>query len=197
MFKFAQSEIDSQGYRPNVGIILCNKYRQVLWARRCSHNGWQFPQGGVEPNETIEQAVFRELNEEVGLLPEQVKMVGRTQDWLHYDVPNRIRNRYNGQTKSYKNYAGNSDVNHLGRRRRKNAFRGQKQMWFLFHLLASDQDVQLNNGHKPEFDSWVWVDYWAPLRDIVAFKKTVYKRALTELEPLLDQMKVIKYQDRY
>ena len=62
--------IDEQGYRPNVGIILCNRENQVFWARRCGQNGWQFPQGGINPQETPEQALFRELNEEVGLAPD-------------------------------------------------------------------------------------------------------------------------------
>ncbi|MCB1763609.1 MAG: NUDIX domain-containing protein, partial [Gammaproteobacteria bacterium] len=61
--------IDSEGYRPNVGIILCNYKRQVFWGRRVGQNSWQFPQGGINPDETPEQAMFRELQEEVGLQP--------------------------------------------------------------------------------------------------------------------------------
>ena len=39
--------IDSEGFRPNVGIILANDAGQVLWAKRIGHNAWQFPQGGI------------------------------------------------------------------------------------------------------------------------------------------------------
>lgn len=162
MNKPEKFHVDEDGYRPNVGIVLCNRYRQVLWARRATHDGWQFPQGGVEPDESLEQAVFRELHEEVGLLPEHVKLVGRTQDWLRYDVPPR----------------------HL-RRRNHRGFKGQKQVWFLFHLVVEDSAVYLNHSDKPEFDSWRWVDYWTPLSDIVEFKKAVYHGALRELEPFL------------
>ena len=79
--------IDKDGYRPNVGIILCNGGGQVLWARRSRHDGWQFPQGGVERGESVLDAVYRELHEEVGLLPEHVEVIGHTQKWLRYDVP--------------------------------------------------------------------------------------------------------------
>ena len=74
---------DRDGYRPNVGIILFNHRNKVFWARRCGHDGWQFPQGGVRADETLEQALYRELKEEVGLDRDHVKVVARTQDWLH------------------------------------------------------------------------------------------------------------------
>ena len=51
--------IDEHGYRPNVGIILCNGHNQVFWARRCGQDGWQFPQGGIRPKEAIEAAMYR------------------------------------------------------------------------------------------------------------------------------------------
>lgn len=154
--------IDRQGYRPNVGIVLCNDSRQVLWARRARQEGWQFPQGGVERNETVEEAAYRELYEEVGLRPDHVRLVGRTRRWLRYEVPHvRLRGR--------------------GNRR----FKGQKQLWFLFHLVGDDSDVCLDVSFKPEFDQWRWVDYWEPLERIVAFKREVYVLALKELEPFL------------
>jgi len=154
--------IDEQGYRPNVGIILCNQQNQVFWARRCGQNGWQFPQGGIDPQETPEQALFRELNEEVGLTPEHVHVMGRTKDWLRYDIPTQF-----------------------ARPTRNSHFRGQKQIWFLLRFLGSAEHVRLNACDRPEFDCWRWVEYWSTLEQIVEFKRGVYEQALRELEPLL------------
>ena len=158
-------QIDRDGYRKNVGIIVCNQVNQVLWARRIRHDGWQFPQGGIEPKESAADAAYRELYEEIGLSPEDVSLLGSTDKWLRYDVP----------------YA--PKVNYY---RRSRSFRGQKQRWFLFKLESQDDHVRLDLTDSPEFDHWQWVDYWRPLQQIVEFKKSVYKRALTELEPLLD-----------
>ncbi len=158
--------LDRDGYRKNVGIIVCNDQCQVLWARRVRHDGWQFPQGGIEPEESAQDAAFRELYEEIGLLEKDVKLLGSTDKWLRYDVP----------------YAPKS---HYYRRARN--FRGQKQRWFLFKLVAQESSVCLDRSDTPEFDHWQWVDYWRPLQQIVEFKRSVYKRALTELEPLLLQ----------
>ena len=81
--------IDSEGFRPNVGIILANEHGQVLWAKRIGHNAWQFPQGGIQFGETPEEAVYRELWEEVGLLPEHVHIIAQTRGWLRYRLPHR------------------------------------------------------------------------------------------------------------
>jgi putative (di)nucleoside polyphosphate hydrolase len=154
--------IDKDGYRPNVGIILCNRENQVFWARRCGKDGWQFPQGGIKPRETAEQALFRELFEEVGLASAHVEVIGRTRNWLHYDIP--------------KDFLRSSGAG---------LFRGQKQIWFLLRLIAAEDNVQLNACPHPEFDDWRWVDYWSPLEHIVEFKRPVYEKALKELAPLL------------
>jgi putative (di)nucleoside polyphosphate hydrolase len=154
--------IDEQGYRPNVGIILCNRVNRVFWARRCGHGGWQFPQGGLHAHESPEAAMYRELHEEVGLIAAHVQLLGRTRDWLRYEIPEEFR-----------------------RRLPPSAFRGQKQIWFLLRLLGRDEDVCLDVSQKPEFDSWRWIDYWSALEHIVAFKRDVYRLALAELEPLL------------
>jgi putative (di)nucleoside polyphosphate hydrolase len=155
--------LDKDGYRPNVGIILCNPQGEVLWARRCGRDGWQFPQGGMRLKETPENAMYRELKEEVGLEAHHVELIGRTRDWLHYDLPKSMRGR------------GSRD------------FRGQKQIWFLLRFLGEESDVSLNCGEKPEFDDWRWVDYWSTVEQIIEFKRDVYRRALTELEPLLSR----------
>ncbi len=169
--------IDERGYRPNVGIVLCNGHGQVFWARRCGRDGWQFPQGGIRAHESPEQAMFRELQEEVGLQSQHVEVLGCTRDWLHYDIPNQYLRR-TGMYKCRERQDAGSD-------RRSGPFRGQKQMWFLLRLVGRDQDVRLDASHKPEFDAWRWIDYWGALEQIIAFKRDVYQQALTELEPLL------------
>jgi putative (di)nucleoside polyphosphate hydrolase len=154
--------VDEDGYRPNVGLILCNRSNQVLWARRCGHDAWQFPQGGIKAHETAEQALFRELWEEVGLRERDVEIIGRTRTWLRYEIPKRYL-----------------------RRSRNRFFKGQKQIWFLLRLVGDDDCVCLDVSRRPEFDDWRWVDYWAPVERIIDFKRDVYRRALSELEPLL------------
>ena len=104
--------IDKDGYRPNVGIILCNGGGQVLWARRSRHDGWQFPQGGVERGESALTAVYRELYEEVGLLPEHVEVIGHTQKWLRYDVP---RTHIRSQRIAFRSEANVVPAAHVGR----------------------------------------------------------------------------------
>lgn len=69
--------IDPDGYRPNVGIVLMRQDGQVFWARRVRRDGWQFPQGGMNTDETPVEAMYRELQEETGLLPEHVEVLGR------------------------------------------------------------------------------------------------------------------------
>ena len=154
--------IDSQGYRHNVGIILCNQQRQLFWARRLGQNAWQFPQGGINEDETPEQAMFRELEEEVGLQPHHVELMGVTEDWLHYRLPKRFIRR-NCQPLCI----------------------GQKQRWFLLKVLCNETDFCLDHSTKPEFDGWRWVRYWQPVREVVYFKRRVYSKALEELAPLL------------
>jgi putative (di)nucleoside polyphosphate hydrolase len=152
--------IDADGFRPNVGIILANPQGEVLWARRINQGSWQFPQGGIQTNESPEEALFRELEEEVGLNPEHVKILACTRGWLRYRLPQ-----------------------HLIRRNNTPLCIGQKQKWFLLEMLTDDQTININAHEKPEFDHWNWVSYWYPLNQIVSFKRDVYRRALKELAP--------------
>jgi putative (di)nucleoside polyphosphate hydrolase len=154
--------IDRDGYRPNVGIILCNARNQVFWAKRISQHAWQFPQGGIHPGEAPEEAMYRELNEEVGLRPHHVRILGRTRNWLRYDVPT-----------------------HWVRRDNRGSYRGQKQIWFLLRLTGRDTDICLRATDHPEFDAWRWNDYWIEMASVVEFKREVYRLALEELERYL------------
>jgi putative (di)nucleoside polyphosphate hydrolase len=152
--------VDADGFRPNVGIVLANDQGQVLWARRIGQDAWQFPQGGINRQESPEEALFRELDEEVGLKPGAVEIVACTSGWLRYRLPKRLR-RYNSSPE----------------------FLGQKQKWFLLRMLGRDEDVRVDGSPKPEFDHWRWVSYWYPVGQVVAFKREVYRRALRELAP--------------
>jgi putative (di)nucleoside polyphosphate hydrolase len=135
--------LDRDGFRPNVGIILCNAQNQVFWGNY---------------GESPEQAMYRELMEEVGLRPEHVQIMGRTRDWLRYEVPSSwVKREWRG------------------------SYKGQKQIWYLLRMVGRDTDVSLRASEHPEFDAWRWSDYWVPLEDVIEFKREVYKAALNEL----------------
>ncbi len=150
--------LDRDGFRPNVGIILLNQKSQVFWGKRIRTHSWQFPQGGIDRGESPEQAMFRELHEEGGLLPHHVQVLARTRDWLRYEVPDRYI-----------------------RRDARGHYKGQKQIWFLLQLVGHDWDLNLRATDHPEFDAWRWNDYWVPLDVVVEFKRGVYEMALSEL----------------
>ena len=85
--------IDAEGFRANVGIVLIRDDRQVLLGGRTGGRGWQFPQGGVRRNESPEQALYRELHEEIGLERDDVEMLASTRNWLRYRLP-RDKNQF-------------------------------------------------------------------------------------------------------
>lgn len=149
--------IDADGYRPNVGIILCNKAGRVFWAKRIGQDAWQFPQGGIRESETPEQAMYRELYEEIGLRPEHVELIDCTREWLRYRLP--------------KKYI---------RKHAKPLCIGQKQRWFMLRMVGGEEHLKLDCSDAPEFEGWRWVHYWHPVREVVFFKRKVYRQALRE-----------------
>ncbi|OWS70167.1 RNA pyrophosphohydrolase [Polynucleobacter campilacus] len=161
--------LDREGYRPNVGIVLLNGRNEVFWGKRVGQHSWQFPQGGIQHGESPEQAMYRELHEEVGLMPEHVQIIGRTRDWLRYDVPEEyLRRQYTTRV-------------------HRAAYRGQKQIWFLLRLVGLDSDIQLRASEHPEFDAWRWVPFWIQLDAVIDFKREVYQMALSELARYLSR----------
>jgi len=153
--------IDTQGFRANVGIILLSSVGQVFLGRRIGGRGWQFPQGGMHEGEAVEQALYRELEEEIGLKRADVRLVGQTERWLRYRLPPQFV--------------------------RRNKFPvciGQKQRWFLLRVRQDDAPFEFHATASPEFDQWRWADWWDPVREIIYFKRPVYMRALSELAPL-------------
>lgn len=155
--------IDEDGFRANVGIILSNRQGEVFWAKRIGQRAWQFPQGGIREHESAEEAMYRELREEVGLLPDHVCIMASTQDWLRYRLPK-----------------------HLLRRDSHPLCIGQKQRWFLLRMECGENEVCFDTTPQPEFDGWRWVDYWLPVQEVVFFKREVYLQALKELAPAIE-----------
>ena len=165
--------LDKEGYRPNVGIILANPRNEVFWGKRVNQHAWQFPQGGIKHGETPLQAMFRELEEEIGLQRGHVRILGRTREWLRYEVPDKwMRRPRQGDGDSCAPCG-------------KGLYRGQKQIWFLLRMVGRDCDVRLRASGHPEFDAWRWHDYWVPLDAVIDFKRDVYRQALLELHRYL------------
>lgn len=154
--------IDCDGYRANVGIVLCNRRFQVMWARRVGQDSWQFPQGGISQGESAAAAMYRELQEETGLKKSDVRVLASTNSWLRYKLPQRFIRK-------------NTSPRCIG----------QKQKWFLLELIAGEQAFDLSASANPEFDHWKWVDYWHPVDHVVYFKRRVYQCALSQLESSL------------
>lgn len=154
--------IDSDGFRANVGIILSNESNQLLLAGRIGSKGWQFPQGGMLQGESVEEAMYRELGEEVGLTKDDVAVLGVTEEWLRYRLPKKYLRHHS-----------------------KPLCIGQKQRWFALRLQCPEDRVCLDSSDTPEFDRWRWVDFWRPVNEVIYFKRRVYARALHELGPYL------------
>ena len=157
--------IDSRGFRPNVGIIICNARGQLLWAKRIGQDAWQFPQGGVRHGERLQHALFRELKEEVGLEPEDVEIISSTKGWLYYQLPKNLIRQHSNPVCI-----------------------GQKQKWYLLGLRAPEDKIDLVTNNTPEFDDWQWVSFWYPLSQVIDFKREVYRQALKELVVPLNQL---------
>jgi putative (di)nucleoside polyphosphate hydrolase len=152
--------VDKDGFRANVAMVISDGCGKVFWAKRLGQQAWQFPQGGVNDGESAEQALYRELYEEVGLESTDVKIIQRTKKWLRYQIPVQMQ--------------------------RKNSIPlciGQKQKWFYLELTGVAAKVKFNATGTPEFDAWEWVNYWYPIDSVVSFKRNVYRNALMEFAP--------------
>jgi putative (di)nucleoside polyphosphate hydrolase len=150
--------LDNDGYRLNVGLVIVNGQKEIFWAKRVGKKIWQFPQGGLLPEETAEEAMFRELREETGLLYDDVKILTASRYWHRYRYPQPFHRK---------------------------VCVGQKQKWFLLEFKGDEERIDFDTTSKPEFDSWKWVHYWYPLDHIIYFKYPVYKKVLHEFAGLV------------
>lgn len=152
--------VDKEGFRSNIAIVICDGKGKLFWAKRVGQNSWQFPQGGIDNDETPEQAMYRELYEEVGLERDDVEIIAVSKGWLRYRIPKNLQ-----------------------RKRSTPVCIGQKQRWYLLKLVADESKIRFDATGSPEFDGWQWVNYWYPVRSIVNFKRGAYRRGLQELAP--------------
>lgn len=149
--------INNKGYRLGIGIVLMNKDGKLFWAKRLGKkNAWQFPQGGLLPYETVEEAMYRELKEEIGLDKNDVRILSITRKWQHYKLPPNLR-----------------------RNLRMPLCIGQKQKWFLLQFLTEDKNICLEQS-SPEFDQWHWIEHDCPVNNVVFFKRALYASVLNE-----------------
>jgi putative (di)nucleoside polyphosphate hydrolase len=143
-------------YRPCVGVMLVNADGHVLVGQRIDSPGkaWQMPQGGVEPGENPNEAAFRELWEETGVVADLVTVEAETDGWLTYDLPADLVPRlWGGQ------------------------YRGQKQRWYLMRFQGRDDQIDITLPPR-EFSHWRWLSPGDLVANIVPFKRDVYTAVL-------------------
>ena len=147
-------------YRPCVGIMLFNDEGKVFVGKRIDQTveGWQMPQGGIDPGETPEQAALRELKEEIGT--DKAKPLREMEGWLDYDLPQ-----------------------HLLGVALKGRYRGQRQKWLAMRFTGNDEDIDIAT-HEPEFAEWKWLAMEALPRMIVPFKRDTYAKVIEEFRDL-------------
>lgn len=157
----------TKGYRPNVGMMIINSDKKVLMCTRIHSEGQtyrlQMPQGGIDKGETPVQAVYREMREEIGLHPEDVRFMASTRKWYKYDLPESAR--------------------------KKKSIRGQRQKWFLFLLAASEDKIDFTTDKFQEFVGYEWIDLEQVSLSVIPFKKPVYDQVISEFRPFVERLK--------
>ncbi len=148
-------------YRRCVGMMILNEKNEILVGRRIDHPSgyWQMPQGGIDQEEVPEDAVWREMMEEIGT--NEVKLIHTSLRWFTYDIPKDTL-----KTLPW----GNKYV-------------GQTQRWFVFRFIGEDNKINIETDN-PEFSEWKWARYNTIVDNIVPFKRKLYEKVLKEFEKI-------------
>ena len=147
--------------RLGVGIVLLNSENKIFVGKRIDNpvNSWQMPQGGVDKNENLLNAAFRELREETGV--KNVKLIKEIDTWLTYDLPKNLLGKlWNGK------------------------YRGQRQRWFVMRFIGKDEEVNVKTKNA-EFKEWKWIAVDQLTNIAVDFKLQIYKKISEELNMLI------------
>ncbi len=149
-------------YRRCVGACIINANQQVFVAERLNIPGaWQMPQGGIDTGEMPKRALFRELEEEIGVSSKHLEVIARAKNWMQYDFPEAVvQKRFYGRNV------------------------GQTQIWYLLRFLGQDSDINLRATIHPEFSDFKWVAFSELAELAVDFKKHIYEAIAAEFEPL-------------
>ena len=138
---------------------------KVMWFKRLDKTFWQFPQGGIDADETPTDALFREIYEEIGICRNNLTITAKCNKWLDYLLPKEFR--------KYKN-------------------NGQRQLWFLLKLNSASIKPNFTVFKEQEFDDWQWIDYKETIKQIIYFKKEVYEEVFKQFSPILEKLSATK-----
>ena len=148
-------------YRLCVGMMILNQSNEILVGRRLDHPSgyWQMPQGGIDKNEIPEEAVWREMMEEIGT--NNADLIHTSSHWLNYEIP-----KVTLKTLPW------------GER-----YVGQTQKWFVFRFTGKNTDINVGT-ENPEFSEWKWTNQNTLTNNAVPFKKNLYETVLQEFKKI-------------
>jgi len=148
-------------YRKCVGMMILNSNNEILVGRRIDHPSgfWQMPQGGIDENEDPEEAVWREMLEEIGT--NNAKIIKISDQWIKYEIPEKTLKTLPWGKK----------------------YIGQQQKWFAFRFAGQDKEINVGT-ENPEFSEWKWAKINSIIDNIVPFKRHVYSKVLEEFKEL-------------
>ena len=150
-------------YRKCVGMMIVNKKKAILVGKRVDHPSgfWQMPQGGIDDNENPEEAVWREMMEEIGT--NKAELIKISNQWINYDIPMETLKTLPWGKK----------------------YIGQTQKWFAFKFIGEDSDINVGTAN-PEFSEWKWTKIELIVDEIVPFKRNVYSTILKEFKDIFN-----------
>ena len=148
-------------YRKCVGMMILNSNNEILVGRRIDHPSgfWQMPQGGIDENEDPEEAVWREMLEEIGT--NNAKIIKISDQWIKQEIPEKTLKTLPWGKK----------------------YIGQQQKWFAFRFAGQDKEINIGT-ENPEFSEWKWAKINSIIDNIVPFKRHVYSKVLKEFKEL-------------
>lgn len=148
--------------------MLINPQKQVMMGKRCSKRPlkypYQMPQGGIDPGETPDLAMWRELKEETGLTQKTCSLLKVSEHWYKYRLPQSIPYHLKG-------------------------YIGQEQKWFLLLFTGTEADIQVTNSFAcPEFSEYKWVNLDEVTQYIVPFKRETYEHVIKEFKSFIEAL---------